>query len=239
MSANMLTVEKYNTDKIGNRYLDWYDPIFHDLADDPVRLLELGVKNGGSLDLWLDYFPEGRICGIDHNLANLTSDFSGNDRVSVFQGEQQDTAFLTRVASKVAPDGFDIIIDDASHNAELSRVSFWHLFENHLRPGGWYVIEDWTAGYRDDWSDGRSFRRRPAWRAAALRGLKRLGLIRSVPSDTHLHGLVGFVKELIDEQRARDVEGGPPAYPHCRNSRFAKMIIHPSVVFVHKPSAET
>ena len=28
--------------------------------------------------------------------------------------------------------GFDIIIDDALHMAELTCVSFWHLFLHHL-----------------------------------------------------------------------------------------------------------
>ena len=54
-----------------------------------------------------------------------------------------------------APGGFDIIIDDASHIGELTKTTFWHLFDHHLKPGGLYAIEDWGTGYLDDFSDGK------------------------------------------------------------------------------------
>jgi hypothetical protein len=34
---------------------------------------------------------------------------------------------LDRIAGERAPDCFDIIIDDASHIAEFTKISFWHL----------------------------------------------------------------------------------------------------------------
>src|SRR5438309_8699047 len=54
-------------------------------------------------------------------------------------------------SGETAPEGFDVIIDDCSHIGELTRISFWHLFEHHLKPGGLYVIEDWSTGYWDSW----------------------------------------------------------------------------------------
>ena len=69
------------------------------------------------------------------------------------------------MASKTAPDGFDIIIDDASHIGELTKTSFWHLFDHHLKPGGLYAIEDWGTGYLDDFTDGRKFQPRISIRA--------------------------------------------------------------------------
>ena len=50
------------------------------------------------------------------------------------------------VARKTAPEGFDIIIDDASHFGDLTKIAFWHLLYNHLKPSGLYVIEDWGTG---------------------------------------------------------------------------------------------
>jgi hypothetical protein len=50
------------------------------------------------------------------------------------------------IADNVAPEGFDIIIDDASHIGELTKTAFWHLFDNHLKPNGLYAIEDWGTG---------------------------------------------------------------------------------------------
>ena len=68
------------------------------------------------------------------------------------------TPLLSVVARKTAPEGFDIIIDDASHFGDLTKIAFWHLFDNHLKPSGLYVIEDWGTGYWSDWTDGKTCR---------------------------------------------------------------------------------
>ena len=39
----------------------------------------------------------------------------------------------------------------------LTKMAFWHLFDNHLKPNGLYVIEDWGTSYWDDWPDGKNF----------------------------------------------------------------------------------
>ena len=85
--------------------------------------------------------------------------FETGERIQVFQGDQADKAFLSKVANRTAPDGFDIIIDDASHIGELTKATFWHLFDRHLKPGGLYAIEDWGTGYLDDFPDGRNSNR--------------------------------------------------------------------------------
>jgi len=148
-----LNLDKYDTDKISNNYLENYDPVLKPWVGKEVTLLELGIHKGGSLKLWRDYFPLGKIVGID---LNMPETITAENNIHMYRGNQADTAFLSRVAGEIAPDGFDIIIDDASHVGELSKISFWHLFDNHLKPGGLYVIEDWTTGYWDNWPDGKS-----------------------------------------------------------------------------------
>src|SRR5208282_497444 len=138
MRSTQLALDRYDTDKIRGRYLERYDPILQPWVDKRVKLLEMGVHKGGSLLLWRDYFPLGTIVGID---INLPKEFSPGERIQVFEGSQADLRFLSEVANRVAPEGFDIIIDDASHIGELTRIAFWHLFDNHLKPGGLYVIE--------------------------------------------------------------------------------------------------
>src|SRR5262245_27532984 len=141
----------YNTDKIANDYLAVYDPILAPIVDAPISLLELGIYHGGSMELWRDYFPHGTIVGIDKDLPH---DVITGDRIHTFQGDQGDPRFLSEVAHRAAPRGFDVIIDDASHIAALTLASFWPLFDTHLKPGGLYVIEDWGTGYWPDWPDG-------------------------------------------------------------------------------------
>ena len=173
-----LNSKNYDTDK--SKYMvRVYEELLAPLAGQDIRLLELGIHRGGSMFMWRDYFERGHIAGLDYLTVSL-DDPSG--RLHLYQGEQQDTRLLDRIRAEVAPGGFDVIIDDASHEAGFTRKSFWHLFRNHLKPGGWYFIEDWGTGYWKSWPDGQYYK-----------------------GVNHLHGMVGFVKELIDECGAGDI----------------------------------
>ena len=216
--STQLSLEQYDSDKISGGYLERYDPVFEPWVDKPITLLELGVYKGGSLLLWHDYFPVGQIVGID---INPPREFKANDRIRFFEGSQTDIAFLSKVAGETAPDGFDIIIDDASHVGELTKISFWHLFEKNLKPGGLYVIEDWGTGYWGHWSDGKDFNPESYSRPQSqfwAKVRRRLHLKR--PMRGHNYGMVGFIKQLIDEQGFR--------------GRFEKIMIVPAIVFIYK-----
>ena len=235
MRSSQLPLEQYDTDKIANRYLEQYDPVLEPWIDKKIVLLELGVRKGGSLLLWRDYFPLGTIVGID---ISLPSGFQPSDRTCLFEGSQADPHFLSRVANEVAPDGFDIIIDDASHMGELTKIAFWHLFDNHLKPGGLYVIEDWGTGYWDSLPDGKSFNLEGAFQSRPRRSsfwLKIARILRlKFPMRSHDYGMVGFIKQLIDEQGAHDVTKKNAKGKSKRGSKFANMMVTPSIVFIRK-----
>ena len=231
-----LDLNIYDTDKITNRYMDLYDPVFQPWVDKEITLLEIGVLKGGSLLLWRDYFSQGTIVGID---IKLPERFVPTERIRVHQGSQSDTKFLTEVAQREAPEGFDIIIDDASHIADLTRKSFWHLFDNHLKPGGLYAIEDWGTGYWDDWPDGASYRpkKRPQqelWARLLVRLKISQNAKQKLPVHCHSHGMVGFVKELVGEQGAADKTRGRKCGTPKRRSKFESVLIKSSIVFVRK-----
>lgn len=154
MRSIQLNLNAYDTDKIKLRYLEVYDHILVPWIGKAITLLEIGVYRGGSLKLWRDYFPRGTVVGIDRKRPQ---DFRLGERIQIFEGSQADEEFLSKVANETAPGGFDIIIDDASHIGELTKTTFWHLFDHHLKPGGLYAIEDWGTGYLDDFSDGKKF----------------------------------------------------------------------------------
>jgi len=231
MRSKELNLDSYNTDKITHGYLQVYDPIFAPWVDKEIKLLEIGIRKGGSLQLWRDYFRRGFIIGID---IKLPEDFVSGERIQMFEGSQSDKKFLSEVANKVAPERFDIIIDDASHIGTLTKTAFWHLFDNHLKPGGLYVIEDWGTGYLDDFPDGKRLNTVnspvPSIHSfsseASNDGMK-------IPFPCHSYGMVGFIKELVDEQGAASVTAGRPV-GECRASRFTELIITPCIVFVSK-----
>lgn len=247
---------RYDTDKaVHTHYLRNYEEHFAPLRDREVRLLELGVKEGGSLLMWRDYFPRGTIVGLDIEPARVADE---TGRVRVYRGAQQDAGLLDRVARECAPEGFDIIIDDCSHIGALTRASFRHLFERHLKPGGLYVVEDWGTGYWHDWVDGVGYRARakdfsPAayrlTRAAAR--LQQHPLARRVPpaawllaqvkravlrrqSASHDYGMVSFVKELVDELGAPDATHPEHGRGPQRPSKFRELRMSPSHLFVFK-----
>ncbi|MET0646439.1 MAG: hypothetical protein ABW208_07435, partial [Pyrinomonadaceae bacterium] len=95
-----LDASRYDTDKGAHtHYLRNYEEYFRPLLDRDVRLLELGVLKGGSLLLWRDYFERGVIAGLDLNPAHV-EDTTG--RIRLYQGGQQDTALLDRIARECA-----------------------------------------------------------------------------------------------------------------------------------------
>ena len=131
------------TDKWGAHF---YTPVYHELFQHlrelPIRLLEIGVgghesrlTGGASLAMWADYFPHGRIVGIDVAEKCLAP----HPRVAVLKGAQEDAAFLAGVVAEHGP--FDIVIDDGSHVPAHVRASFDVLFPA-LNDGGFYVVED-------------------------------------------------------------------------------------------------
>lgn len=209
-----LSTDGYDTDKCPV-YLRNYEVWFATLRDQPVRLLELGINRGGSLLLWRDYFERGVIAGLDLEPSHV-DDASG--RVHIYQGRQEDTTVLDKIGAELGP--FDIVIDDASHLAAPTRISFWHMFERHLKPGGLYAIEDWGTGYWDSWPDGRRY--------------ELLASVQTSERSVHAQGMVGFVKELVDEcgveDRTRPGLGTAP-YRECR---FERLQISPGHVLVVK-----
>jgi hypothetical protein len=230
MRRHLLDLTKYDTDKIQHGYLEVYDPIFSDYLDREINLLELGIHKGGSLLLWKDYFPKAHIFGVD---LNAPEQLNNEDRIKVFSGMQQDKNFLTSVANN-APNGFDIIIDDASHIGELTRISFWHLFENHLNPGGVYVIEDWGTGYWGDWPDGEIYSPAKNVYSFFYNFLRRIGVLKGEYFYNHSFGMVGFIKQLIDEQGFAAVSRQYLTGKATRGSKFKSVTITGSIVFVKK-----
>jgi cephalosporin hydroxylase len=135
-----------------DHYLDIYDRYFGPFLKigRPVRLLELGVSHGGSLELWRKYFgPEAVILGIDVDPRCGKLDGSG---IGVRIGSQADPEFLKGVVREM--NGLDIVIDDGSHIASHQRKSFETLFPL-LDAEGIYIVEDLhTAYFRGQFEGG-------------------------------------------------------------------------------------
>lgn len=125
-------------------YLELYDRLFAAFRDQPVRLLEIGVQNGGSLEIWSRYFPDAiRLVGVDINdaCARLVYD---DPHVAVVVADANTDAAEKHIVS-LAP-SYDIIIDDGSHRSGDIVRSFARYFPR-LEDGGLYVVEDLHCSY--------------------------------------------------------------------------------------------
>lgn len=152
-------------------YLPIYDELFspfrHGMPGTdptrPVRILEIGVLNGGSLQLWRRYFgPDATIFGIDINPDCAKLDTPENP---VRIGSQADPAFLRSVVAEMG--GVDVVLDDGSHVAAHQRASFDTLFPL-LSQGGVYVVEDTVTSY---WASYGGGYRRPGTIVEVAKGM--------------------------------------------------------------------
>ncbi|MGT2481421.1 class I SAM-dependent methyltransferase [Methylobacterium oryzae CBMB20] len=96
----------------------------------PLRLLEIGVQNGGSLEVWHKYLPPGsKIVGVDIN--ERCGQLGLPDNVQFLLGSATDPDLVARIPE---PE-FDIIVDDGSHRSSDVIAAFALLFDR-LAPGG-------------------------------------------------------------------------------------------------------
>lgn len=132
-----------------HHYIPLYDRYFSRLRGTNARFLEIGVSQGGSLDLWRSYFGEkATIFGID-----IDPDCAQFDGISgsVWIGSQNDLGFLDGVVSEMS--GIDVVLDDGSHRMDHIRDSLSYLFPKLAR-GGIYMIEDLQVAYFAEFGGG-------------------------------------------------------------------------------------
>jgi SAM-dependent methyltransferase len=110
------------------------------------KLLEVGTWRGHSLSLWSELFPNGIIYGSDIDYSPLEIDVEKYDNIVLLPTGSQDQKETYKDLPQV-----DFIIDDASHQKDLTIETFY-ILKDYLKPGGTYVIED-----VNDWSNGGEY----------------------------------------------------------------------------------
>lgn len=125
-----------------DHYFDIYESHFQRFRGKEVVILEIGVYQGGSLQMWKHYFGEkALIYGLDINPN--TKQFE-EDNVKIFLGSQSDRKFLRGLKKEIPR--IDILIDDGGHRMDEQIISFEELFD-HVKPDGIYICEDILTSY--------------------------------------------------------------------------------------------
>jgi hypothetical protein len=132
-------------------YIHEYERLFAPLRGEPVALLEIGVQNGGSLEIWDKYFPWAEaIVGCDIDQACKALQFkSGSIRVVIGDASTEESA---RQITAITSD-FEIIIDDGSHTSK-DIISTFSRYFSALKDGGLYIIEDLHCSYWSNYGGG-------------------------------------------------------------------------------------
>jgi hypothetical protein len=131
----------FNSDK-WEHYFEIYDHLLGRFYGSKIKYFEIGVQNGGSLEIAKKIFShDSFIMGldIDPNCKHL----EGKIANKIIIGSQVDDTVLSKV-SEFAP--FDIIIDDGSHIQSHMIVTFLKIFPL-LSQNGVYIIEDTHTNY--------------------------------------------------------------------------------------------
>lgn len=199
-------------------YLNFYEELFGAQRHDPLKILELGVLEGGSALMFSRYFDNSLLLFVDikrppDRFYRALDELGIPPRGKVVIGSQDDHTFLERECKAHFDEQLlDLIIDDASHMYKYTKSSFEYLFYKRLKPGAWYIIEDWGCGYWPKWADG---------------------------NPDCQHGLPLLVKEMVDllamYDRTKDFKGATsiPAKAPVHGP-FDRMLLVPGICALRK-----
>ena len=148
-----------------HNYTDVYEAYLGSCRKSPVSLLEIGLgvtgdrwaspivhgrnTGGASLKMWHDYFPAGKIYGIDINECS----YLDNNRIRTFVADQGRVEELEAFVKTAEITDFDIVIDDGSHRPDHQQISLSYFFKK-LKSGGLYFIEDLLSNGMGDGAKG-------------------------------------------------------------------------------------
>ncbi len=154
-SESLLSIHLNNSSLASDKWEACFNHYERHLASfrgrsEETTLLEIGVQNGGSLEVWKQYLgKQSRIIGTDINPA--TGLLNLPDSVATYVGDATDSGWARRLCESKGP--FDIIIDDGSHvNADIIKT--FSLFFPFIKPGGIYVCEDLHTAYWENYGGG-------------------------------------------------------------------------------------
>lgn len=129
-------------------YFPAYERHFSRYVNRPVVFWEIGVAEGGSLQLWKRYFgPYAQIVGLDI----LDKSTFEEEQIAIRVGDQSDPAVLQDLLDEFgAP---DVVLDDGSHVMSHVETTFRYLYPRMARDGV-YMVEDLHTAYWPEFGGG-------------------------------------------------------------------------------------
>lgn len=122
-------------------YIPIYDRILSNYRENS-NFIEIGVSLGYSMKMWIDYFNNSKIIGIEkypqfQNPKCMINELLNNPKCEIWL----DDATHENILEKIGNLELDVIIDDGSHNLSDQIKSFL-LLKSKMKKNGIYIIED-------------------------------------------------------------------------------------------------
>ncbi len=122
-----------------------YFPIYEKHLPKSVEdFMEIGVAMGISIWMFRDYYEgKGNFHAMNYQFDRDTNKgvipMKDLQRTGIIchDGRHEDLDFLSTIKTQ-----FDVIVEDGSHRSDHQAIAFKHLFNNNVKPGGVYIIED-------------------------------------------------------------------------------------------------
>jgi len=132
-----------------NHYFEVYEKYFQKYVDQKIVMIEIGVAEGGSAQMWEYYFgKQATIIGID---INPDCKLIEKDNIFIEIGDQSNINFLQNIIEKYGRP--DIILDDGSHVSKHQIDTFNFLYYA-MKDEGIYLVEDTHTSYWKEWGGG-------------------------------------------------------------------------------------
>lgn len=142
MSKSLYEIFENKTGRVIHKWVyafDIYERYLSPWRGKKVTVLEIGVQNGGSLEMWREYLgADSTIIGIDIN-AKCQGAENTAENIHVRIGNANNAQFLTEVVEQFGT--IDVVIDDGSHADSDIKAAFNFLYPK-LSADGFYLIED-------------------------------------------------------------------------------------------------
>ena len=124
------------------KYFSVYEQLFEKYRNKKITFVEIGVLDGGSLEIWKKYFgKDSRIIGIDNNPNCKKFE---NENFEIFIGSQSDKNFWKDFFNKIGK--VDIILDDGGHSNDQQIITLTEC-ANNINDNGIHVVEDVHSSY--------------------------------------------------------------------------------------------
>jgi len=203
-----------NNDRVIDKwmhYFEVYDRHFSRYRGKDLVLVEIGVFQGGSLQMWKNYFGDKvKVYGID---INPNCKQVEEENISILIGSQSDREFLRTVKQTIPP--IDILIDDGGHTMRQQIVSFEELFD-HVKPDGVYLCEDIHTSYNMHYGGG--YKRKGTYIEYSKNFIDYLNAYHSTQKSLKVNSFTSSVNSLHYYDSMLIIEKRPTPKPYSKRT---------------------